>query len=75
MLMDSNTDFQKEHPQNAVFRESCEPEEEKLCRALGSSLSPSCNGSDLRGYDGFLALIYAFTEQTACEVRFLTSGT
>lgn len=60
---------QKEHPQNPMVRECCDTEEEKLGRALGMSAAVSRKGEALRGYDGFLSLMYAFTEQSACEVR------
>lgn len=61
---------QMDHPQNPMVRESCETEEEKLCRALGLTTKGDISkGTALRGYDGFLALLYAFTEQTNSEVR------
>lgn len=59
--------LQKDHPQNPTVREGSETEEEKLSRALGMAKTPK--GEGLRGYDGFLALLYAFLEQpTTCEV-------
>lgn len=63
--------FQKDHPQNPIVRENCQTEEEKLCKALGlaaKGFNPKENAKAVRGYNGFLALLYAFTEQSACEV-------
>lgn len=69
--------LQKDHPQNPIVREGCETDEDKLMRALGLGVSlVGGNGhskgkevkSSLSGYSGFLALLYAFTEQTNAEV-------
>ncbi|CAB1111890.1 unnamed protein product [Ectocarpus sp. CCAP 1310/34] len=73
---------QKDHPQNPIIRESCETDEEKLMRSLGLgggdsplafSLAPPPSsdgkGGGLRGYSGFLALLYAFTDQSNSELK------
>lgn len=76
--------LQKDHPQNPIVREGCETDEDKLMRALGlggSLVGDNSKANDnaqaggkgakssLRGYSGFLALLYAFTEQTNGEVK------
>lgn len=43
-----------------MVREGADTEEEKLSRSLNMGKSPK--GEGLRGYDGFLALLYAFME-------------
>ena len=64
---------QKDHPQNPIVREGGETEEDKLVRALGLGArdgeSNRGKGKALRGYEGLLTLLYAFTEQSANEVR------
>ena len=65
--------IQKEHPQNPIAREGGESEEDKLVRALGMGAPDGENntgrGKALRGYEGFLTLLYAFTDQVVNEVR------
>lgn len=64
---------QKDHPQNPIAREGGESEEDKLVRAVGMGApegqSNLGRGKQLRGYPGLLTLLYAFTEQSANEVR------